>query len=298
MRTAVATAALLLVLAAPASAAPTRLGTSETVPVVDASAGRVAWQPDAASIRVFDLGSGTPARTLAIPAGCRSGDPGALRGDRLVLACPDGSRLLDVASGAVGPVPGAGAAGIGGPDSGVLTAGRFWAEGWDRDATVFFRLDGSAVDRGEGTAAQLPDLDAPTLWRPLCPPLQRTRAERDEEPDRTYLPYAYSPPLGLEHRAFDYRALRVERCGHERPLRLSRCRRACVAVQLGAGSIAWRERGRIRLFRGASRRRAHWRARRFGREAQPFPTRDHVIVAAGRYRAYSVWSVRAPRGPS
>jgi hypothetical protein len=294
MRTAVATAALLLVLAAPAAAAPTRLGTSLTVPVVDTSSGRVVWQPDAASIRVFDLGAGRPARAIRLPAGCRPGDPGALRGDRLVLACPDGSRLLDVRTGAAGPVPGASAAGIGGPDSGVLTAGRFWAEGWDRDAAVFFRLDGSAVDRGEGTAAQLPDLDAPDLWRPLCKPLQRTRAAPEEEPDRTYLPYAYSPPLGLEHRAFDYRALRVERCGHERPLRLSRCRRACVAVHLGAGSIAWRERGSIRLYRGTSRRRAQWRAHRFGRDAQPYPTRDHVIVAAGRYGAYSVWSARAP----
>lgn len=293
MRTAVATAALLLMLAAPAAAAPTRLGTSLTAPVVDSSAGRVVWQPDAGSIRVFDLGAGSPARALGVPAGCRSGDPGALRGDRLVLACPDGSRLLELRSGAVGPVPGAATAGIGGPESGVLSAGRVWAEGWDRDAAVFFRLDGTAVDRGEGTAGQLPDLDAPELWRPICAPLQRTRSSDGEE-ERTYLPYAYSPPLGLEHRAFDYRALRVERCGRKRSLRLSRCRRACVAVHLGAGSVAWRERGRIRLYRGTSHRRLRWRARRFGREAQPYPTRDHVIVAAGRYGAYSVWTARAP----
>jgi hypothetical protein len=293
MRSAVATAALLLVLAAPAAAAPTRLGSSLSAPVVEASAGRVVWQPDAGSIRVLDLGAGTPARPLGVPTGCRPGDPGALRGDRLVLACADGSRLLDLATGAVGPVPGAAVAGIGGPDSGVSSAGRVWAEGWTHDAAVFFTLDGTAVDRGEGTARELPDLDAPELWRPMCAPLQRTRADGDEDA-RTYQPYSYSPPLGLDHRAFDYRVLRVDRCGHARKLRLSRCERACVAVHVGAGSIAWRERGRIRLYRGASRSGAHWRARRFGRMAEPFPTPGHVVVTAGRYGAYSVWSVRAP----
>jgi hypothetical protein len=288
-----AAAALLIATAAPAAAAPARLGTSLTAPVVEAAAGRVVWQPDAGSIRVFDLGAGEPARPLGLPAGCRPGDPGALRGDGLVLACAEGSRLLDLVTGAAGPVPGAEAAGIAGADSGVLSAGRLWAEGWTRDESVFFRLDGSAVDRGEGTARELPDLDAPELWRPMCAPLERTRADEDED-QRAYLPYAYSPPLGLDHRAFDYRPLRVDRCGRARRLRLSRCRRACVAVQVGAGSIAWRERGRIRLYRGASGRSASWRARRFGRMAEPMPTRGHVVVTAGRYGAYSLWSVRAP----
>ena len=122
------------------------------------------------------------------------------------------------------------------------------------DATsVFFALDGSAVERGDGAAGELPDLDSAALWRPMCAPLQRTLAEDDED-ERRFLPFAYAPPLGLDLRAFPYRPLRVERCGRERPLRLSRCRRACVAVHLGAGSIAWRERGRIRLYRGVSRR--------------------------------------------
>jgi hypothetical protein len=65
-------------------------------------------------------------------------------------------------------------------------------------------------------------------------------------------------------------------------------------VHVGAGSIAWRERGRIRLYRGASGRRADWRARRFGRMADPFPTRGHLVVTTGRYGAYTLWSVRAP----
>jgi hypothetical protein len=292
MRRAPATLVLLLVLAAPAPAAPLRLGTSLSAPVVDSPAGRVVWQPDAGSIRVLDLG-GAPARALALPGGCRPGDPGALRGERLVLACADGSRLMDVATGATGPVPGAAAAGIGGPDSGVISAGRVWAEGWTQDATVFFALDGSAVERGDGTATQLPDLDAAVLWRPLCAPLERTLSEDDED-ERRFLPYSYSPPLGLDHRAFPYRPLRVDRCGRERRLRLSRCKRACVAVHLAAGSVAWRERGRIRLYRGASGRTREWRARRFGRLAEPVPTRDHVVVTAGRYGAYSVWSARAP----
>ena len=105
----------------------------------------------------------------------------------------------------------------------------------------------------------------------MCAPLQRTLAEDDED-ERRFLPYAYSPPLGLDLRAFPYRPLRVERCGRERPLRLSRCRRACVAVHLGAGSIAWRERGRIRLYRGASRQHVASGARAgFGRHGRAVP---------------------------
>jgi hypothetical protein len=172
-----------------AGAAPLRLGTSVGAPVVDASAGGVAWQPDAQSVRVLDLGSGRPARALAIPAGCRPGGQGALRGDRLVLECADGPRLLDVASGAVGPVPGADAAGIGGPGTGVLGAGSVWAEGWSDDASVFFRLDGTAVERGAGTATTLPDLDSPALWRALCAPLRRARSTAPED-HGAFLPYA------------------------------------------------------------------------------------------------------------
>ncbi len=293
MRALVPALAALLALAAPAAAAPTRLGTSLSAPVVDAPAGRVVWQPDAGSIRVLDLGAGTPARPLGLPAGCRPGDPGALRGDRLVLACPEGSRLLGLTDGAARPVPGAQAAGIGGPDSGVISAGRVWAEGWARGATVFFALDGSAVERGDGAAGQLPDLDSAQLWQPMCAPLTRTLAEDDED-ERRFLPYAYSPPLGLDLRAFDYRPLRVDRCGRERPLLLSRCERACIAVHLGAGSVAWRERGSIRLYRAASRRTRRWRARRLGPMAEPFPTRRHVVVTTGRFGAYSVWSLPAP----
>jgi hypothetical protein len=291
MRWVPATLALLLVLAAPAAGAPTRLGTSLSATVVDATAGRVVWQPDAGSIRVFDLGAGEPARPFGIPPGCGPGGEGALRGDRLVLACADGARLMDLASGAAQPVPGAAAAGIGGPDSGVLSAGSVWAEGWTRDATVFFELAGARVDRSEGAANELPELDSPSLWRRMCAPLTRTR---DRDGYRRFLPYAYSPPLGLDHRAFPYRPLRVDRCGRERTLRLSRCRRACVAAHVGAGSVAWRERGRIRLYRGATRRRASWPAREFGPQADPFPTRRHVVVTAGRYGAYSVWTVQAP----
>jgi hypothetical protein len=291
MRTALATTVALLALSASAAAGqPTRLGTSITAPVIDASAGRIVWQPDARSIRVLDVGRHRRARPLGLPAGCRPGDSGALRDDRLVLACGDGWRLLDLATGASGPVPGAEVAGIGGPDTGVASVGRVWGEGWSHDIAVFFALDGSAVDRGEGTAEQLPDLDSPRLFRPLCAPLTRVRA--DDEYPRLYLPYAYSPPLGLSYRAYDYRPLRVDRCGRRHPLRLSRCRRACTAVHLGAGSIAWRERGRIRLYRGRTRQRAHWRTRAFGRRPEPFPIRRHVVVAAGRYGAYSVWSVR------
>jgi hypothetical protein len=303
MRVILATAGLAAVtLAAPAAAAPTRLGTSLSAPVVDASAGRVVWQPDAGSIRVFELGAAAPARLIGLPAGCQPAGPGALRDDRLVLACDEtrptssgstgGPRLLDVATGVSGPVPGAAAAGIGGPDSGVTSVGRRWGEGWSAGATVFFALDGSAVERGAGAANELPDLDAPQLWRRMCGALSR---RRDEEGFRRYLPYEYSPPLGLSYRRFDYRALRVDRCGRERPLRLSRCKRACTAVTLGAGSVAWRERGRIRLYRGASRRRASWPARRFGARAYAVPTRRHVVLVAGRYgTAYTVWSVRAP----
>jgi hypothetical protein len=285
--------ALALALAQAASAAPVRLGTSLSAPVVDAGAGRVVWQPDPGSIRVLDLGAAAPARALALPPDCAPGQHGALRGDRHVLECAAGPRLLDLASGAAGPVPGAAAAGIGGADSGVLSAGRVWAEGWTGTLGVFFRLDGSAVERGEGTARELPDLDATALWRPICAPLARTVSEDDED-ERRFLPYSYSPPLGLDHRLFDYRPLRVDRCGRARPLRLSGCERACVAVQLGAGSVAWRERGRIRLYRGTTRTTRAWRARRFGRRATPFPTREHAVVTTGRYGAYSVWSVRAP----
>ncbi len=283
---------LLPALAAPAKAAPARLGTSLTAPVVDAAAGRVVWHPDAGSIRVLDLGLGAPARALALPEGCRPGDPGALRGDRLVLACAAGSRLLDLATGAAGPVPGAAAAGIGGPDSGVISVGRVWAEGWTRGASVFFTLGGAAVETGDGTARELPDLDSAALWRPICAPLQRTLSEDDED-ERRFLPYAYSPPLGLDQRVFDSRPLRVDRCGRRRPLRLSGCERACAAVHLGAGAIAWRERGRIRLYRGTTGDTSRWRADRFGRRPEPFPTRGHVVVTAGRYGAYAVWSVRA-----
>jgi hypothetical protein len=294
MRVILASAGLAaaLAFADPAGAAPTRLGTSLSPPAVDSAAGRVVWQPDAGSIRVFDLGAGEPARAVGLPAGCAPAGPAALRGDRLVLACGEAPRLLDLATGASGPVPGAAEAGIGGPDSGVTSVGRVWGEGWSRDTTVYFALDGSAVEGGAGAADELPDLDAAQLWSRMCAPLSR---RRDEEEFRTYLPYDYSPPLGLSHRQFDYRALRVDRCGRERRLRLSRCKRACAAVQVGAGSVAWRERGRIRLYRGTSRRRASWPARRFGPRPYAVPIRRHVVVVAGRFgTAYSVWSVRAP----
>jgi hypothetical protein len=65
-------------------------------------------------------------------------------------------------------------------------------------------------------------------------------------------------------------------------------------VHLGAGSVAWLERGRIRLYRGANGGTRQWRARRFGQLAEPFPTRRHVVVTTGRFGAYSVWSVPAP----
>src|SRR5215203_36906 len=93
--------ALMLVVLAPAAfpsgaAAARRLGTSVGAPVVDSAAGRVAWQPAAGSVHVLDLGSGAAARAYAVPAGCRPGGSGALRGDRLVIECDDGSRLLDL----------------------------------------------------------------------------------------------------------------------------------------------------------------------------------------------------------
>jgi hypothetical protein len=297
MRSLLLAVAALLVLAAPAGAAPTRLGRSMSAPVVDSTAGRIVWQPDAGSLRLFELGARKPARPVGVPIGCRP-TPHGLRGDRLLLSCAEGNRLLELRTGVAGAVPGWEAARAGASESIVLALGRVWGEGvllapQCCDATVFFRLDGTATDRTEGASNELPDLDAPQLWRRMCAPLERTRDDNDED-ERSFLPYAYSPPLGLAHRAFDYRPLRVDRCGHERSLRLSRCRRACTAVHLGAGSIAWRERGRIRLYRGASRRRGHWRARRFGRLAEPVPTRRHVVVTAGRYGAYSVWSVRAP----
>jgi hypothetical protein len=289
MRLAVAAIAVVLGLAAPAAASPLRLGASVMPPLVESAAGRVVWQPDAGSIRVLDLGARAPARAFALPAGCRLGDAGALRADRLVLTCSGAPRLLDLASGASGPVPGAAQAGIGGPASGVIGAGAVWGEGWAGDATVFFRLDGAAAERGQGTATQVPDLDAPGLWRELCAPLERTPAS--DEFERAFLPYAYAPPLGLSHRAFEYRPLRVDRCG-ARPLRLSRCPRACTAVHLGAGSIAWREHGSVRLYRAAGGRRARWRAGRFGDRPEAYPTRDHVVVATGSYGDYVVWSVR------
>ena len=297
MRSFLPALAALLLLAAPAAAAPTRLGKSLSAPVVDATAGRVVWQPDAGSIRLRELGARRPGRALGVQTGCGPAAHG-LRGDRLLLTCPEGNRLLELRTGVAGPVPGWEVARAGAWDATVLAVGQVWGEGvllapQCCDASVFFRLDGAGTDRSEGASNELPDLDAPQLWRPMCAPLERTRDDNDED-DRSFLPYAYSPPLGLDQRAFDYRPLRVDRCGRKRPLVLSRCRQACTAVQLGAGSVAWRERGRIRLYRGASRRRAHWRARRFGRMAEPFPTRRHVVVTTGRYGAYSVWSVRAP----
>jgi hypothetical protein len=295
VRTAPATLGLLLLLAAPAAAGPTRLGTSITRPVVDAAAERVVWQPDAGSIRVLDLGAGQPARPLALPPACQ---PARLAGDRLLLDCADGSMLLDVAGGAAGPVPGWDAARAGAARASVLAVGRVWGEGVLLadpccDAIVHFELASGRVDTGAGAANELPDLDSAALWRPMCAPLTRTPASEPVE-QQSYLPYAYSPPLGLGYRAYDLRPLRVDRCGRERPLRLSRCRDACVAVRLGAGAVAWREHGRIRLYRGAGGARAEWRARAFGRRAEPLPTRAHVVVLAGAFGAYAVWSVRAP----
>ena len=292
-----ATLALLLALAAPASAAPLRLGTSITQPVVDSTAGRVVWQPDAGSIRLLDVGAGSPARPIGLPAGCQP-SPRGLRGDRLLLDCTTGNMLLDLRGGAGGPVPGWEAARAGGWQSWVVAIGRVWGEGALLariccDATVYFELAGTRIDRSEGAADELPDLDSPQLWRRMCSPLTRTRATAIEE-QHTFLPYSYSPPLGLDYRAFPYRPLRVDRCGRERPLRLSRCPSACVAVHVGAGSVAWREPGRIRLYRGASRRSREWPVRRFGRLAEPVPTRDHVVVTTGRYGAYTVWAQRAP----
>src|SRR5215204_3488246 len=108
-----ASLALPLELAAPAAAAPVRLGTSLSAPLVDAAIGRVVWQPDPASIGVLDLdGAGLP-RSFGLPAGCSPGAAGALRGDRLVLDCPGVQRLLELSTGVVAPVPGAEAAGIG-----------------------------------------------------------------------------------------------------------------------------------------------------------------------------------------
>src|SRR5215211_144990 len=76
------TLGLLLGVAAPAAAAPTRLGTSVTAPVVDSAADRVVWQPDRATILARDIGAGKPARALAMPPGCSFAGRGSLRADR------------------------------------------------------------------------------------------------------------------------------------------------------------------------------------------------------------------------
>ncbi|HEX8067791.1 MAG TPA: hypothetical protein VF520_14830, partial [Thermoleophilaceae bacterium] len=90
MRSFLPALAALLLLAAPAAAAPTRLGRSVSAPVVDATAGRVVWQPHAGSIRLLELGARRPARALGVQAGCRPAAHG-LRAGRLLLTCPEGN---------------------------------------------------------------------------------------------------------------------------------------------------------------------------------------------------------------
>jgi hypothetical protein len=160
---------------------------------------------------------------------------------------------------------------------------------------VRFALDGRSPIWAEGRRSEVPDLDRPSLWRPLCAPLQRQRLPQpDLGAGPKFAAFAYSPPFGRSMRdrfelAQGHAPLRVGRCGHARPVTLSHCRDGCRAVRFGAGAVAWVQRQRIHVYRATGRPTSR-STRPFGARAVAIPTPHALVVSTGgRGQPFSIW---------
>jgi hypothetical protein len=99
---------------------------------------------------------------------------------------------------------------------------------------------------------------------PLCAPLLR-RVDPGVRDDTVYnsdyvLRYDYQPPWGLPalRPSLQGTRLQLDRCGHRRPIVVSRCSGGpCEDAQLGAGYLTWSQGARVYAYfpaRGKRRR--------------------------------------------
>jgi len=133
-----------------------------------------------ANVRVLDEQTQRTA-SVPLPAGCR--EPDALGGGKLVFLCGQEQRelrLLDVATLTWSVVPSTDAVRtmLASPVT-IEGIGRVWVEitleGEDRILHTLWveHATGRVVGDDPGDLSKYPNLDAPELWAPLCPPLRR-----------------------------------------------------------------------------------------------------------------------------
>jgi hypothetical protein len=127
--------------------------------------------------------------------------------------------------------------------SGLQAIGSSWIRAetgeYHAHGSAFLNWHTGAFSQAAPTNA-VPDLDAPSLWTPLCAPLVR----RPNDPSGfdtgpAYPDFQYRPPFGVQQSNGDRGALLLHRCGQRRATVLDRCRDECGSEQLGSGSLTW-----------------------------------------------------------
>ena len=311
--------ASLAVLAAgsPAEAAGrfTLLGTGLESAVKSDGASYAAYLDASGTTRVLG-GDGRQVATFQTPPGATLQ---AVGGGNLLWDLTKGSslptaRILDIATGLttdVGPEPWY-ARGF----SYVTLAdvGRYWmsagAVGYHYAYSAYlnwrtgiFSGNVSTISEPRNTARNVPDVDAPALWRRLCRPLHRRSAFDPRtgaaETGDQWLPYQYEYPYGLRRTLRGTRLL-LDRCGRRRSRTLSSCRGSCGDARLGAGIVVWGQGSRVRSYRPKSRCKRAWSLPRPRREFFGLALTDGMIYASFTDPQFfgRDWTVYVARVPS
>jgi hypothetical protein len=232
------------------------------------------------------------------PAGC--GFDWLLDDGRPAWICGDGHQLTVVVGAERTPLPDDFSRGV----VGTIMVGRRWIHYFYTDhaghggAEVFVsRVPGARSARS--TATVVPDLDWPTLFRPMCAPLRRHYVPplNDSLNDFRYDPwdtFVYDRPFGVTVR----RVFELDRCGTDAAVTLAH---DVSRWGMAGGIVAWstESRRRVRAYDARSGRRYAWSVSDFrGGEINDVRVAPSAIVVTTFVRSSNtlrLWTLRLPR---
>jgi hypothetical protein len=213
-----------------------------------------AFMSDPRTVHVMDRGFESD---VPVPSSCA--DPVVLEdvgggqalvncGDRGVVGAEGDPLLLDLVTGAWHEPPGARRLlhqiRSGDESASFSEVGEHWlggeANGYHSYGALWLAWRTGVFEDDEGDAGQMPDLDAPGLFVPLCRPLVRaTEHEYDQTGDGPrFVRFPYEPP-------FAYVGLAVRRCGSRRRTLIDM---AGHGVQVGGGLVTWLRDDTVRAY--------------------------------------------------
>ena len=224
---------------------------------LSADARHAAFELADGSVRLYDTRTGRVTTHPRPRPDCRFVDVG---GGKLLWTCggwPIHVVVLKIRTGQVKErdvYPGE----VGGS---VTEVGTYWLKGTGSDHrggqhTTWWSLADNrlVVDRGDGAARYVDDLDLPRLTRRMCSPL-RKQPNPDYDLDwdyAEYLPYQYDGGFGLY---FDQGRWTLDRCGRGSYALLPA---GAGAARLTAGRVTWTKGRQVAAYDAPRRRSLRW----------------------------------------